>query len=57
MELVDMTDSKSVAFKSVSVQVRPPNTKIPLTYIVSGIFLSTAFVKNQITDLFIIVYL
>ena len=24
MELVDMTDSKSVAFKSVSVQVRPP---------------------------------
>ena len=28
MELVDMTDSKSVAFKSVSVRVRPP---VPLS--------------------------
>ena len=47
MELVDMTDSKSVAFKSVSVRVRPlvPYTKPLQSIDCEGFLLRELFIN------------
>ena len=51
VELVDTTDSKSVALKSVPVQVRPPVPSIPLkTPQISHLQPSCSYILDNILD-------